>query len=208
MIYVDFQYHSCIEIERANGVVRFIAFDISGLRITRKLESTFDEEYKPYHGCTLKSACETYLSFGRYIGESTKEALNWLEHLRNSTPIPKTEQENEMPHSQDELRKDNERAAAAAAGKKPGSTKAPAKGKPAAKPAPAKGKPAASDKKKATAAQMFINLIMEGKLTDDQIFAKVKAEFNLDDKKRGYVNWYRNYLKKQNRKPPEAKVAK
>jgi len=55
---------------------------------------------------------------------------------------------------------------------------------------------------------MFQDLIMAGKLTDDQIFEKVQAEFGLDEKKRGYVKWYRNHLKKQGANPPEAKVAK
>lgn len=56
-----------------------------------------------------------------------------------------------------------------------------------------------------TAAAMFCELIMGGKKTDDQIFAAVKAKFGLDDKKRSYVAWYRNKLKKDGKKPPEAK---
>jgi len=69
-------------------------------------------------------------------------------------------------------------------------------------------KPAKTGEKKMSAAQMFQDLIMAGKLTDDQIFEKVQAEFGLDEKKRGYVKWYRNHLKKQGQNPPEAKVAK
>lgn len=56
-----------------------------------------------------------------------------------------------------------------------------------------------------TAAGMFRELILEGKLTDDQIFAKVKAKFKLDDKKRSYVAWYRNALTKEGKKVPKAK---
>jgi len=56
-----------------------------------------------------------------------------------------------------------------------------------------------------SAAQMFKDLIMEGKKTDDQIFAAVKAKFNLDDKKRSYVAWYRNQLTKDGKKVPAAK---
>lgn len=56
-----------------------------------------------------------------------------------------------------------------------------------------------------SAAQMFKDLIMEGKKTDDQIFAAVKAKFKLDDKKRSYVAWYRNQLSKDGQKPPAAK---
>ena len=47
---------------------------------------------------------------------------------------------------------------------------------------------------------------MEGKLTDDQIFAKVQKEFNLDDNKRSYVKWYRNDLNKKGMNPPAAKA--
>lgn len=91
-----------------------------------------------------------------------------------------------------------------------------------AKPAPAKsaGKPAA-DKAKGgvagkpgtktnsigieTAADMFRTLIREGKLTDDEIFAKVQAKFKLADNKRSYVSWYRNSLLKAGEKVPAAK---
>lgn len=57
--------------------------------------------------------------------------------------------------------------------------------------------------KRDSAAAMFKDLILEGKLTDDQIFAKVKAKFDLDDNKRGYVSWYRNNLRKQGKKVPD-----
>jgi hypothetical protein len=63
----------------------------------------------------------------------------------------------------------------------------------------------ATGEKRATAAQLFCDLIMAGNLTDDKIFAKVKEKFGLDDKKRSYVAWYRNKLKKDGKKPPEAK---
>ena len=67
------------------------------------------------------------------------------------------------------------------------------------------------DKEKApreSAASMFKELIMTGGMTDDQIFAKVKAKYDLDDKKRGYVGWYRNWLKKQGQNPPDPKPGK
>lgn len=83
--------------------------------------------------------------------------------------------------------------------------------KPASKPADKapKEKVAAAPKepkeKRYSAAQMFQDLIMEGKLTDAQIFTKVQEKFGLDDKKSGYVKWYRNHLKKNGQNPPEAK---
>lgn len=55
-----------------------------------------------------------------------------------------------------------------------------------------------------SAAGMFKTLIMEGKLTNDQIFKKVADKFNLDDSKKGYVKWYRNYLSKKGQNPPAA----
>jgi hypothetical protein len=43
----------------------------------------------------------------------------------------------------------------------------------------------------------FKGLILEGKLSDDKIFAAVKKQFGIDDSKRGYVQWNRNWLKKE-----------
>lgn len=59
--------------------------------------------------------------------------------------------------------------------------------------------------KRYSAAQMFQDLIMEGKLTDSAIFAKVQEKFGLDDKKASYVKWYRNHLKKNGQNPPDPK---
>ena len=78
------------------------------------------------------------------------------------------------------------------------------------KPAKAKvAKPKADPaEKKVSAAQLFKDLIMEGKLTDNQIFDRVSDQFGLDEKKRGYVKWYRNHLKKSGSNPPAAKSEK
>lgn len=53
-----------------------------------------------------------------------------------------------------------------------------------------------------SAAGLFQDLIMEGELTDDQIFKRVQEKFSLDDSKRSYVAWYRNYLKKRGKTIP------
>ncbi len=58
--------------------------------------------------------------------------------------------------------------------------------------------------KKPTAAAMFQKLIMEGKFKDAEIFQAVQKEFNLDDNKKWYTSWYRNYLKKKGKNPPDA----
>lgn len=60
-------------------------------------------------------------------------------------------------------------------------------------PASLKG---ADDKYKSVSA-MFKALLFEGKMTDDKIFAAVQKQFSLDDSKRSYIAWNRNWLKKQ-----------
>lgn len=45
-----------------------------------------------------------------------------------------------------------------------------------------------------SAASLFQRLILEGKLTDDQIFKQVQKQFKLDDSRRSYVAWYRKKL--------------
>lgn len=79
----------------------------------------------------------------------------------------------------------------------------------AAKPVKVKEVAAKTDKEPRTrgdtAGAMFQELIMAGKLKDDDIFAKVKEKYGLDDKKRSYVAWYRNKLKKDGKNPPESR---
>lgn len=50
---------------------------------------------------------------------------------------------------------------------------------------------------KPSAASRFRELILAGTLEDDEIFKKVQAEFDLDDSRRSYVDWYRKDLKKK-----------
>ena len=76
----------------------------------------------------------------------------------------------------------------------------------AAKPKVAKPKaPKDPAVKRVSASSRFVELIMAGELTDDEIFATVQEEFHLDDAKRSYVNWYRNKLKKDGKNPPARK---
>lgn len=198
----DHQRRTCLQVERSGGQVKFIPLDVSeGLEVHTTSTDSFDQRFKPMDGYPAEKACQLYLGYSQTIG-ATKEALGYLGQIINVS-----KQEFDMATTK--------KSAAAAA--KSATTKAPAKAaakstkpdpkaKPAAK-APAKA-PAAKGEKRESAAQMFQDLIMAGKLTDDQIFAKVQEKFGLDEKKRGYVKWYRNHLKKQGMNPPEAKVAK
>lgn len=86
---------------------------------------------------------------------------------------------------------------------------AAAKAAPKKKAVPKKEAAASGEKKerkpRESAAAMFQELIMSGAHSDDAIFKKVQAKFGLDDSKRTYVAWYRNYLKKQGMNPPAAR---
>lgn len=207
----DRERRTCIQVERLNGHVKFIPLDVSeGLQVHQTSADSFDQRFTPMVNYPVEKACQLFVNYSQSIGAS-KEALDFLGQIVN---IP--EQEFKMATAK--------KAAAPAEEKKTPTRRAtngktePAKaGRRTTDPvvkAPAKGakvpaaKPTKPGEKKPSAAQMFQDLIMQGKLTDDQIFEKVQAEFGLDEKKRGYVKWYRNHLKKQGMNPPEAKVAK
>ena len=183
MLYHDHQRRTCIQVERINGHVKYIPLDVStGLEVRKTSTESFDQRFTPTEGYPAEKACQLYLSYSQNIG-ATKEALNYLGQIINV--------------SKQELEMATTKKVAAA-------EKTAAK----AKPTEVVKTPAKTGEKKQSAAQMFQDLIMEGKLTDDKIFEKVQEKFGLDEKKRGYTKWYRNHLKKLGANPPEAKVAK
>jgi hypothetical protein len=149
-------------------------------------------------GYPAEKACQLFVSYSQTLG-ATKEAMEYLGQTVNVS-----KQEFEMATAKKKVAAEKPAAAKAVkpAAKKAAATKAPAKSTAATKAKPA----AKPGEKKMSAAQMFQDLIMAGKLTDAQIFEKVQAEFGLDEKKRGYVKWYRNHLKKQGQNPPDAKA--
>ena len=194
----DHNRRTCIQVDRSAGLVKFIPLDIIlGLEVHSTSADSFDQRFTPMEGYPVEKACQLFVNYSQTLG-ATKEAMEYLGQVINVS-----KQELEMATAKKQT-----------TAEKPAATKAvkPAAKKPAAKTAEVKVKPAAkpvkAGEKKPSAAQMFQDLIMAGKLTDDQIFEKVQAEFGLDEKKRGYVKWYRNHLKKQGQNPPEAKVAK
>lgn len=200
----DRQRRTCIQVERTGTHVKYIPLDVNeGLQVLTATANEFDQRYEPMVNYPAEKACQLLLNYSQTIG-ATKEALGYLGQIVNVS-----KQEADMATTKKTA------AAEKAAATKPAAKKAAPVTKPAAKSAPAKtaktaaAKPAAkAGEKKMSAAQMFQDLIMQGKLTDDQIFEKVQAQFGLDEKKRGYVKWYRNHLKKQGANPPEAKVSK
>lgn len=153
----------------------------------------FDQVFTQMVNYPAEKAARLYVSYARQIGAS-KAALEALGQLTTVT------------------KEDTTMATAKKATKANNPTVKPAaKGEPATKAAKTP-KPAAAEGKTTgpkpvrgpSAAQRFQELIREGKWTDDQIFAKVQEEFGLDDKKRSYVNWYRNYMRKSGETVPNA----
>lgn len=198
----DYQRRTCIQVDRSAGLVKFIPLDIIlGLEVHSTSADSFDQRFTPMEGYPVEKACQLFVNYSQTLG-ATKEVMEYLGQVINVS-----KQELEMATTKKQVAA--EKPVAKPAAKKA----APAKVTKAAKPAVTKAakpaaKPVTAGEKKPSAAQMFQDLIMAGKLTDDQIFEKVQAEFGLDEKKRGYVKWYRNHLKKQGQNPPEAKVAK
>ena len=205
----DHNRRTCIQVDRSAGLVKFIPLDIIlGLEVHSTSADSFDQRFTPMEGYPVEKACQLFVNYSQTLG-ATKEAMDYLGQIINVS-----KQELEMATTKKQTVAEKPAAAKAV---KPVAKKAAAKptevhaGRravdPVVKAKPAE-KPAKPGEKKMSAAQMFQDLIMAGKLTDDQIFEKVQAEFGLDEKKRGYVKWYRNHLKKQGQNPPEAKVAK
>jgi len=213
----DHQRRTCLQVERLNGVIKYIPLDITGgLRVQTMSASEFDRRYQPMVNYPAEKAAQLYLGYSQNIGAS-EEALGYLGQVVNVSKqefemATKKQQAAEQPEEKRTTkgrRETNGAEKTAKAGRRTTDpVVAPVKPAKAAKTTAAKAPAAKAGEKKPSAAQMFQDLIMAGKLTDDQIFEKVQAEFGLDEKKRGYVKWYRNHLKKQGKNPPEPKAAK
>lgn len=207
----DFNNRTCIQVERDNGRVKYIPLDISEeFKVCKASSAEFDQKYKPMVNYPIERAVQLYLGYARNIG-ITKEALDFLGHIvdisNKELLMAVTNKRQAAANTAKE-----KRASTAAKEKRAEATRRtvdnidkPTKaGRRAVDPV-AKPAKAASGEKRESAAQMFQNLIMEGKLTDDKIFAKVQEKFGLDDSKRSYVKWYRSHLTKQGKNPPVAK---
>lgn len=202
----DHRRRTCIQVERVGNVVKFIPLDVSlGLEVHSTSADSFDQRYKPMEEYPVAKACQLFVNYSQTLG-ATKEAMGYLGQIIN---ISKQELDMATAKKQTQVESPTTKPAVkkAAVAKV---TKTPEKEVKAGRRAvdSVVKVPVKPGEKKPSAAQMFQDLIMAGKLTDDQIFEKVQEKFGLDDKKRGYVKWYRNHLKKSGANPPEAKVAK
>ena len=177
----------CIEVDENNGRISFIPLCINGFEVHKTSLTSFNERYKPIDEYPIDQACQLFMSYCIHAGASG-EVLDYLGRYVNITDEDRTMAESK-------LAPENKAPAKRAPAKRAPAKKAPAKKAPVKK----------TDDGYSSAFKMFQGLIMDGKLTDDEIFKEVQDKFNLDDKKRSYVAWYRNYLKKKGSNPPESK---
>jgi hypothetical protein len=184
---IDRQCHTCIEFFRDHFSVKFIPLSIGGFEVQVMDIAEFDRTYKPIKDYPIDKAAKLYAEYATQLG-GTKEAMQTL-----ATIVPLTSKEIEMATTKKTASAENKTAKAATA-KANTKTATAKKAKPAAKAAPepkAKKVAGADGDKPQSAADMFRTLIVEGKLSDDEIFTKVQKAHNLDDNKRRYVSFYR-----------------
>jgi hypothetical protein len=177
--------------------------DGEGFQLETTSDVSWEQRYKVLPNYPIDKACQLFLNYCTILGASD-EVLDALAKIINVT-----KEDREMATSKFDNPPPTELR-----GKKKTPVKKKATVKAKASPTKKATTKKAPAKKRATkvpageytsAAKMFQGLIMEGKLTDDEIFAAVQEQFGLDDKKRSYVGWYRNKLKKDGQNPPEAK---
>ena len=196
-VYTDYSRRTCIVIARKGKRVSCVQMaEGAPFELADIDDSVFDRRYtKRLDDYPVARAAKLYVSFAVVLGGSAEA----LEELGRITPI--SNKELEMAAAKKAASAAEKPAPAAKKSVKAVATPAPAAKKAAAKSAPVKAeKPAKAEKDSApreTAAAMFQELLALGKHTDAVIFEKVQAKFGLDDKKRSYVGWYRNYMRKQ-----------
>ena len=200
-VYADSHRRTCIKLADDGERITFIPLTSEGFEIERLDRTEFNKTFRELPDYPVDRAARLYVEYSTQLGGS-KEALKALGQFTTVT-----DKEITMATTKKAARGSTTKTAEKPA--KPAAKKAaPAKAaaKTAEKKPTARQQSAAVKKEKGvSAAQRFQELIMEGKKTDDQIFAIVQKEFGLDDNKRGYVKWYRNHLAKQGKNPPAAK---
>lgn len=188
-VFVNSKYKTCIALERQTEGYQVLHITMQkGLVVERIPLANFEVEWRLSDMSSVSRAAKVYAEYSQYLG-ATDEALTALQQF-----ISLTTQEVLMAK-----KKADERA-------NPVIPASSAKGKALAKAAVARE--AKSKEKKETQSSMFVKLIMDGKLTDSQIFAKVKEKFGLSDAKKSYVGFYRRQLKAKGQNPPEPKEEK
>ena len=183
MVHCGPENKSAIELRRTDELVTYIPHASHGFCVERKPIDPFDALYKPIADYPTGRAAKLFVGFTLQLG-GTSEALAELSNL-----VHVTDEEKQMAIQKLAGNKSTKDTSAQTA-KSNGERGVKAERKP-----------------RESAASMFKALIMEGRWTDDEIFAKTQEAFSLSDDKRSYVAWYRNSLKKGGENPPPAKGA-
>ena len=203
---MDFNRRTCIQTQRGADKVTFIPLRVDeGLELVTMSCKEFDSRYTPIANYPAVRAVLLYKEYATTVG-ATPEALEVLGQVVSIT----TTEFKMATAKKAAIIKASKPAAKTEDTKKPKPTAVKKAVKPVAAKVPARrksdGEAETATEKRETPSQLFQELILEGKLTDAEIFAQVRSKFGLDDKKKGYVAWYRNYLTKQGKNPPAAKV--
>ena len=214
----DASRRTCLELKRDNFGVHCIcmsegaAFDVETQNPDR-FDRRYDVVLADY---PVTRAARLYASFAAHSG-ATEAAMRWL-----GCVIPLSEKERTMatkkaaetaavdpkpkrgaaaPEVAAPPKRGKKTVAEVAPPTKKGGKKTAAEVATSTDDSPGPGAPRGP--RPGSAAALFQELLLAGKFTDAQIFEKVKAKFGLDDKKRGYVGWYRNYLRKKGTEVPD-----
>lgn len=187
--FVDGQGHLVVQAYRDAEHVHFIAKTPWGFRLHKMPLALFDKYYRPL--LDDPEACARFLRPIKEIGappDVVKHAAKFIHITPEELDMAEKKQTKKVTEFKERVQ--------AAKDLKRGATPTASKVKQGPKP---------KAEKKPKASSMFKELILAGKLSDEDIFKAVKKEFGLDDKKRSYVAWYRNDLKKNGQNPPAAK---
>lgn len=210
-VYADHQRRTAILLKAEEGQATYIPLLIEGFELNTMSQQEFNRQFYLMEDYPVEKAAKLYAGYAADLGGS----LEAMQALASITTLSAKEIEMATAKKAAAAAKTTATKTAAAKGKAAPAAKKATTAKPVpvkeakGKPVPAAGKeakaPKAAAEKKPSASQMFKDLIMAGKKTDDQIFAEVQKAFNLDDSKKSYVKWYRNDLTKKGMNPPAAK---
>lgn len=215
----DRQRRTAIELRRAGNEVTFIPLTDGPFEVRRLSVLAFDATYKPLVDYPVGRAAKLYVGFMSDLGGSS-DVINELAKLITITP-----EERDMAEKRGTNNRTTTKTTKTAAPKtsaKPAvkvTTVAKAvKPEPQAKPAAAVVKPAAPVKapaakpakegggRAATAASTIRDLIMEHKLTNEEIVAAVRKAFPDSRIDVGDVGWHRCNMKRKGLDVPAAVV--
>lgn len=191
--YYDKQRRTCILVKIEDGDAHYIAFNVvEGVLLYKMPAEDFEAVYNKIPAYSASRAADLYASYAQDVYASP-EALEWLCNLTTLDQGTIMAIKGKSKPEAKDRSKDSTTAGTTVAKEK------------VAKEPKAKVNVDADGNvvKRASAASRFRELIMEGKLTDVEIFATVQKEFDLDDNKRSYVAWYRNKLDKDGMNPPK-----